>query len=100
MSEYEPTAWPNVALLRGRLYGLGAPERLPEGLWAFDACGQQWAVGGREARALGPCEVTSENDRHWLECQTPKGCRPALVGNKLAMLPASAPAALGDAGMP
>lgn len=87
MSDRETAAWPNITLVGGRLYGLGIPVSLPEGFPAIDASGRRRPADGCQARPVIPCVATGEGDRSWLASQTPKGYRPALVGNYLAMLP-------------
>ncbi len=87
MSQDHAVVWPNITVLAGRLYGLGAPVSLPEALPAIDPTGRLRPVDGRQPRPVAPCIATSEGDRCWLAAQTPKGYRPVLVGNELAMLP-------------
>lgn len=87
----ECVAWPNIALVQGRLYGLGAPLCLPVGCEVFGIDGISRDVGGRQVRPLEPCPVTGPDGREWLKGSETTGYMPAMVGNEVVMLPTSFP---------
>lgn len=76
-------AWPNIALLDGRLLGLGANQTLPEGLVGFDASGKCRSVGGHQARRVCPCRATSQQDLAWLKGLAAAGHQLVAIGSQL-----------------
>jgi hypothetical protein len=79
-------AWPNIALLDGRLLGLGANQTLPEGLIGFDASGRGRPVGGRHARRVRPCRATSPQDRAWLNRLAAAGHQAVAIRNQMFLI--------------
>lgn len=90
MSNDQHATWPNVALLGGCLYGLGAPVGLPQGVEAFDMSGAAREVGSRQARLMEPCIATSMAGRQWLRGSGKDGHRPAIVAGEVVLLPTAA----------
>jgi hypothetical protein len=90
MSSETAATWPNIALLNGRLFGLGLSIRLPDDTQVVDLAGATRAVGGRQARLLTPCVGTQAKDREWLEAQKSRGMQPAMVAEELLLLPTAA----------
>lgn len=90
MSDDQHATWPNVALLEGRIYGLGAPIGLPQGVQAFDMSGAAREVGSRQARLMEPCVATSMAGRQWLQGSGKDGHRPAIVAGEVVLLPTAA----------
>ena len=87
MSSETDATWPNIALLNGRLFGLGLSIRLPDDAQVVDLAGATRAVGGRQARLLAPCVGTKAQDREWLETQESRGMQPAMVAAELFLIP-------------
>lgn len=85
----ESVVWPNIALLEGRLFALGAPIVLPDGIHGFDVTGRRKLVGGRRARPLGPCVATNALDRAWLALQTQAGYWPVVIAYHVLLLPST-----------
>jgi hypothetical protein len=83
-----PPAWPNIIAWQGRLLALGAPETLPGPAFVTSLIGRR-LLTERVVRPVRACAATSEFDRRWLaelRREFPD-LRPALVGERLMLVP-------------
>ena len=88
MSSETPVVWPNIGIVRGRLFGLGHSVPLPAGTQALDAAGNPRTLNWGHARLLQSCVAMAPDDREWLTVQASLGFRPALGDSDLLLLPA------------
>jgi hypothetical protein len=75
-------AWPNVVLLAGELYGLGASVSVP----AASAGPRAVQTECRQARPLWPCVATGAAGLAWLRASRKAGYKPAFTGHDVVML--------------
>ena len=90
MSSETSVVWPNIGIVRGRLFGLGHPVPLPAGTQALDAAGNPRTLNWGHARLLQSCVAMAPDDREWLTVQASLGYRPAMVASDLVFLPTAA----------
>ena len=89
MSSETSVVWPNIGIVRGRLFGLGHPVPLPAGTQALDAAGNSTTLNWGQARLLQPCVAMTPEDCDWLSDQAALGALPAIVASNLVFLPAA-----------
>jgi hypothetical protein len=81
MSVSDNAGWPNIVLIAGELYGLGAPVSIPAPLSAG------LGAEGLRARFLQPCPVTQLAGRKWIRASEDAGLRVGFLGDQLVILP-------------
>jgi hypothetical protein len=86
MTNSDTAAWPNIALLAGDLYGLGASVSVPAGFLAAQAASTPSGAECRPARILRPCIATKKTGLAWLRASSKAGYKPAFTGHEVIML--------------